>query len=135
MILTPSSSTEMLPVQERAAVALAQGRSQVQTARLCDVSDRTIRRWLNNEHFAMLVDAHRARNTAHAAQLLDSLQLEAVAVLQELMRPDQSAATRLRAASLVMGTAADLRTEISTLRRFAQFEEQMVLLELRGDDQ
>jgi hypothetical protein len=104
------------------ALALARGETVAAAARAAGLSERTVRRRLEDAEFRRLVESARGELWGAASGLLSALASKAAGVLGELMDSD-SESIRLSAAraALEHGTALrgliDLESKVSELER------------------
>lgn len=99
---------ELTPIQQRAAVLLAQGLSAREVARRLDIDDHTISRWKRDPAFmAAIAAAGEAIDASIRAELaefgadLRRAKGEALAALREILRAEDPA-DRLRAADILL---------------------------------
>lgn len=93
--------------------ALACGKTQVEAAELAGVSERTVRRRLEDTAFAQAIVDARDEIVANSAAQLTALFSKAIATLDDAfysLNPN----VRLRAADLVFRHGADLRTDTNS---------------------
>src|SRR5437868_11201590 len=86
---------------ERIIGALAHGLNQAEASRVTGVSERTIRRRMQDPDFRDRVAAVRGEIARAAAAQLESLYAKAIGTLEQLL-DDRNADRRLRAAQLVL---------------------------------
>lgn len=89
--------------------AVATGCTIAEAARRSGQSERTLRRRLAQPEFAARVEHTRAEIVSRVAGRLTVVADAAVAALEELLQSDQSPATRLRAAQVILSHGARYR--------------------------
>jgi hypothetical protein len=90
--------------REVAAMFLASGKSRREAAREAGVGERSLCRWLREDHdFVRKVREHRSDILAEVVGKLASIGGQSVAALAELLGRDQPPGIRLRAAVAVLG--------------------------------
>ena len=114
--------TSIGPGAERAAIALSYGATQAEAARVGDISERTIRRWLTNEQFQRLVSSYRAQNVYELERQLSELQSVAVTTLAELTDPSNPGSVRLAASKAILDIGQRVREEFDAIRRIQALE-------------
>src|SRR4051812_69353 len=103
-------------------VALAQGKTQAAAASIAGMSERSVRRRLQDKDFAARVDAARAEVTSAAAAQLAGLYPRAIGTLSDLL-DDRESSVRLRAAQAVLKAGPDLQAHTDYERRLLEIEE------------
>jgi hypothetical protein len=112
------------PARETAALVLAHGGTQQEAARVANTTDRSIRRWLNeDEEFRALVHAYRAHHVRELERRLGEMQSDALDTLHDLLDAKHPASVRHGAARTILDFGARAREESSMTRRIAALEE------------
>ncbi len=96
-----AGSDRLTRLQGRAVAALLTSRTITDAAAAAGVSERTLRRWLAAEPFALAYRAASRESAREATSALLSAQREAVDVLRQCLR-DGTPATRVRAARALL---------------------------------
>ena len=130
MIDSPSIPSDLNPRMERAAMARAYGYNQRDAGWLGGVSDRTIRRWEDDEHFVHLVEQYRARGLFELGVRLQQLIPLAVETLWSLMNFG-TGPVRLGAAKAVIAFAHQTEDQLHSKREAALIEDLAATIELR----
>ncbi|MFC7382853.1 hypothetical protein [Sphaerisporangium rhizosphaerae] len=102
-------------------LALAGGRNVTEAARAGAVSPRTVRRWLEDDAFAVQVGAMRAELLGRTVGALIEASLEAVATLRACLNAE-SEATRVRAATAILNAVVVIRESVDLEERLAALE-------------
>lgn len=102
--------------------ALAAGATHAQAAERAGVSERTVRRRLDEPDFRRAVSRERGRILDRAAGLAADTAAEAITVLRDLMR-DAPEHVRLAAARAIVDRAASLREAGELEERLRRLEE------------
>ncbi len=102
-------------------VALSQGKTHAEAARIADVSERTVRRRLEDPEFATRVEHRRAEVTAAAAGQLAGLYGKAIGALSDLLDHGDDP-LRVRAAQIILRSVLEFRSH-------ADFEERLLAIE------
>ncbi len=105
--------------------ALGKGRTQVQAAAFAGVSERTVRRRLEDPDFAARVRDARAEFTRAAAAQLGGLYEKAIGVLNDSLE-DGDGKVRLRAAQVVLKTGPEFRAHGELEERLLALEEHWI---------
>jgi predicted transcriptional regulator len=93
------TDTDLSPVQEEAALALAAGLHVYEAARKAGCGERTIRTWLRNDPpFAARVRELRAARTSQTMGMLVACSGEAIETIYRIMKHGSTETIRLRAA-------------------------------------
>lgn len=101
--------------------ALARGHSAAGAARSAGISDRTVRRWLDDPAFAGRVEElRRTMLDAAVGQLADAA-ADAVSTLRLMLAAD-SEAVRVRAARAILAAVVVLRESLDLEERLAVLE-------------
>jgi hypothetical protein len=107
---------------ERLIECLARGNSQVNAARLCGCSSKTVARRLENAEFRDHVEAYRADMFEAGAGRIASLIDDSLETLSDLLKPGTSPTIRLAAARVVVDASLKYRDSIAFDRRLAALE-------------
>ena len=107
--------------EHRLVAALAEGATQVEAARRAGVTDRTVRRRLDEPEFLERVRTERAAMLGRASGRSAALVVEAMAVVQTLLGSDDEP-IQLRAAQLAIDTARKFVTDDEVQARLSRLE-------------
>lgn len=118
-----SASDRLSRVQARALTALMCERTITAAATKAGCSERTLRRWLSSEPFALAFRAAARESVREATTALLACQLEAVSVLRAAL-VGGTPADRVRAARALLELGAKV-TEIDLDERLRQLEEEV----------
>jgi hypothetical protein len=102
---------------------LAAGATYDAAAAQAGVSERTVRRRMDEPEFRQQVDAARADLVTQTTARLVSASVEAVATLEALLGPETPPAQRLGAAKAVIELATRLREQEDLASRITALEE------------
>jgi hypothetical protein len=120
------TTENVLPEGKLAAVfALARGRSTTEAAGAAKVTDRTIRRWLDDPDFRAEVHKLRSNLLGQTVGALVDAAIEAVATLRASLTAD-SEPVRVRAAVAILSS-------VVTIRETADLEERIAALEAEAE--
>lgn len=104
-----------------AIVALARGLTSEDAAREAGVSGRTVRRWMEEQDFALEVRDARTQLLQHAVGQLAAGAVEAVTTLREALR-DADGRNRVQAARVLLDATLALRESLDLEERLAALE-------------
>jgi hypothetical protein len=104
------------------AQALAQGCTQAEAARRADVSDRTVRRRLDEPAFKMLLTSARDQLLKNTADRFTSLQDKALDTIEQAMT-EGGTADQLRAARMVLEIGDRYRDRVELESRLIAVEQ------------
>jgi len=107
--------------ERRLVAALAEGATQVEAGRRAGVTDRTVRRRLDEPEFLERVRTERAAMLGRASGRSAALVVEAMAVVQTLLGSDDEP-IQLRAAQLAIDTARKFVTDDEVQARLSRLE-------------
>lgn len=122
------SDTDLSPVQEEAALALAAGLHVYEAAKRAGCGERTIRTWLRTDPpFAARVRELRAARTSQTMGMLVACSGEAIETIYRIMKHGETQAIRLRAAE-------DLTDYNFKARAMDEMEDRLRVLEERLEE-
>ncbi|BCL83136.1 hypothetical protein ccbrp13_56010 [Ktedonobacteria bacterium brp13] len=102
-----SESVHGLTTEEAELVQhLATGKSHEETARLMNISSRTIKRWLTRPHVAESLLAVKQDVATHVREQIKALSTKAIQALEDSLALEDSPSVRLKAAQLVLDRVA-----------------------------
>lgn len=114
-------SVSDLDARAKAVVLLARGTSTDKVGEQVGVSGRTIRRWAEAPDFRTEVDAARRALLSEARAALGAAARDAVVALHEALA-DDSAAVRVRAASVLLGALPAFAEHVDLEERLTALE-------------
>ena len=103
-------------------VALAQGKSHLEAGKIAGMSERTVRRRLQDPDFAALIDRERAAMTANLAAEFAGLYSNALDTMRDLLQ-HKDGRVRLGAAQFILKRGPELRTSTEIEERLLELEE------------
>lgn len=115
-----SGSSRLTHRQVLALPIIAAAPNMTQAAREAGISESTLRRWRQNEHFCVELNRLTAETADLTRQLLESLTRQSSRVLSDLMQ-DPDPMVRLRAARAVVNVGIQV-TNADTLRKNIEAE-------------
>lgn len=121
---------ELYNIRTQAAKLLTEGRTIMQTAVECGVSERTIARWVSSDGYIRSTMVERQQLTLDAlAVALSECGLEAVDVLRNIMLSDDTAAgVRVKAAGEILEHLVLINEHSTMARRLLDVEKRLGLI-------
>lgn len=118
------SDRKIRPGEDQLVTALAAGKSIAEAAKAAGVSERTARRWLDEETIRQRVEAARAEFVRQALAQLSSAASDAVKALRALLKSENDNA-KLGAARAILTTLIPLKEHFELEARISQLEAQL----------